>query len=231
MSLELSTSDKSSTKSEKLIDAYLKSACKALNNLPKSDARLASQFFLLKDDQEFNTEFGKPSTKELLSGVKYEDVLKKESELKKQAKGASLKVKANYQFNIEPKKEEMFSFFGPSMAVLPGLAVLVNAAEQGSLTGVAVGFAGIGAAVGGVAAVQSVRRSLEAKDAAEQKQIDDYIAVKHSQLALKQLKKAIQKEQGTSYKQQVQQLFASGLGNPDGMITPLALQQKKGSSR
>lgn len=117
------------------------------------------------------------------------------------------------------------------MAVLPGLAVLVNAAEQGSLTGVAVGFAGIGAAVGGVAAVQSVRRSLEAKDAAEQKQIDDYIAVKHSQLALKQLKKAIQKEQGTSYKQQVQQLFASGLGNPGGMITPLALQQKKGSSR
>lgn len=231
MSLELSTSDKSSTKSEKLIEAYLKSACKALNNLPKGVARSASQFFWLKDDQEFNAEFGKPSTKELLSGVKYEDVLKKESELKKQAKGASFKAKANYQLNIEPKKEEMFSFFGPSMAVLPGLAVLVNAAEQGSLTGVGIGLAGIGAAVGGVVAVQSVRKSLEAKNATEQKQIDDYIAVKHSQLALKQLKKAIKKEQGRSYKQQVQQLFASGLGNPGGMITPLALRQKKGSSR
>lgn len=230
MALNLST-DKNTpkTKSQELLDAYLKGACVFSKGMEKKEAKDYAKTFLVSDHPQFNADYGKPSTDKLLSEVKYEDVLKKEKELKAQAKEAPLKIKANYALDVEPKKVKLSSILGPSLAVLPGLSVLVNAAEQQSEAGVAVGLAGVGVAVGAVAAVHGIRNGLKAKSPEEQKEIDNYIDIKHSQLALKQLKKAIQEKNGTSYKQQVQQLFAAGYGNPGGMITtPAMLKQKAG---
>lgn len=233
MFLSLSTAEGNKTKSQELLDSYLKSACRFLDDKTAKGARKFAKNFVRSDDRNFNAHYGKPATKDLLTGIKSEDIQKKEKELSAQAKKVSAKMKANYALNVEVNKDikNPFSIFASSIAVLPGISVLVNAAEQKSLAGVAVGLAGIGVAVGAVAAVHGIKKSVEAKTPEEKKEIKSYIEVRHSQLALKQLKKALRQEQRSAYKQEVQQLFAAGLGNPGGMITPLVLRQKKGSSR
>ena len=232
MSLSLSTAEKSTqTKSEELLDAYLKGACKFMDNMEKGVVSKAAKNFLKAEDKEFNEYYGKPLTKELLSKVSEDDIAKKETELKAQAKAAPFKAKANYALNAEMQKDNYFSVMAPTVAALPGLAVLVNAAEQGSLEGVAVGLAGVGAAVGAAAAVYKIKGSLEAKNPEEQKAIDNYIDVKHSLVALKQLKKAIQKENGTTNLQLGQKFLAAGYGNPGGMITVPAFAKRKEGGR
>ena len=230
MALNLST-DKNTpkTKSQELLDAYLKGACVFSKGMVKKDAKDYAKTFLISDHPQFNADYGKPSTDKLLSEVKYEDILKKEKELKAQAKKAPFKAKANYALDVEAKKENFFSYLAPLTATLPGVAVLMNGAEQGSAEAMLVGIAGTVAGAGVAVGILKVREMTEAKNEAEQKAIDDYVTVKHSQLALKQLKKAVQEKNGTSYKQQVQQLFAAGYGNPGGMITtPAMLKQKAG---
>ncbi len=230
MALSLSTKETKNTKSMDLLEAYLKSACAFSKGMEKKDAKDYARTFLISDHPQFNADYGKPSTDKLLSEVKYEDILKKEKELKEQAKKAPFKAKANYQLNTEAKKDKFLSYLAPLSATLPGMAVLMSGAEQGSGAAMLVGVAGTVAGVGVAAGIIKIREMTKAKNETEQKAIDDYITVKHSQLALKQLKKEIEKEQGNSYGRQVQNLFASGLGNPGGMITPLALKNK-GASR
>ncbi|MBP3402544.1 MAG: hypothetical protein J6L82_01380 [Alphaproteobacteria bacterium] len=53
-----------------------------------------------------------------------------------------------------------------------------------------------------------------------------YTEIKHSQIALKKLKNALDPK--PSYKDEVRALYASGLGNPGGMITALNLKKQNG---
>ena len=56
--------------------------------------------------------------------------------------------------------------------------------------------------------------------------VEKYGEAKRALFALKKMKKALKPE--STYKRDVQALYASGLGNPGGMITALNLKQKGG---
>ena len=62
--------------------------------------------------------------------------------------------------------------------------------------------------------------------AKESSDVEKYGDVKRALFALKKMKKALAPE--STYKKEVQALYASGLGNPGGMITALNLKQKGG---
>ena len=63
----------------------------------------------------------------------------------------------------------------------------------------------------------------------EKKTINDYYDVKHSLVALKQLKRAIRKENGKANLKKAREFLAEGFGNPGGMITvPTIVKQKTG---
>jgi len=232
MTLKLLTAEKTSqTKSEELLNAYLKGACVFIGTAKRNEVADCAKAFLKNDEGYFNAYYDKPATKDLLTSVNEADISKKEKELKMRAKTAPFKAKLNYAFNVEARKHDSLSVLVPSIAALPGLSVSVNAAEQGSLEGFAIGMAGIGVAVGTTVAAYKVRKGLEAKNPAEQRAIDDYIAAKHSLVALKQLKKAIQKENGSSNMQMAQRFLAAGFGNPGGMITTPAILKQKANGR
>ena len=61
------------------------------------------------------------------------------------------------------------------------------------------------------------------KVAKEEWDVQKYGDVKRALFALKKMKKALAPE--STYKKEVQALYASGLGNPGGMITALNLKQ------
>ena len=227
MSLILSTDETKKTKSQELLDSYLEKACRRLNNIPAGEIRKTSKNFV----QNFAVWNGKEANEELLTGIKKEDIKKKEKELKNEAKRVSSRIKVNYALNAELNKDKPISPLGLSMAALPGALFALGSMGHEKPEGVAIGLAGIGAAIGAVIAVKKLQQKFEAKTTEEQWQGKSYMKIKHSQWALKQLKKQIQKEKHKEYKHQVQQLFAAGLGNPGGMITPLNLQQKKSGGR
>ena len=60
----------------------------------------------------------------------------------------------------------------------------------------------------------------------EKSDVEKYGDAKRALYALKKMKKALAPE--STYKKEVQALYASGLGNPGGMITALNLKQKGG---
>ena len=62
--------------------------------------------------------------------------------------------------------------------------------------------------------------------AKESSDVEKYGDAKRALFALKKMKKALAPE--STYKKEVQALYASGLGNPGGMITALNLKQKGG---
>ena len=57
-----------------------------------------------------------------------------------------------------------------------------------------------------------------------------YTELKHAQMALKQLKKVLQAPQKAAEKakdrEMIAQLYASGMGNPGGIVTPVSLAKK-----
>ena len=82
-----------------------------------------------------------------------------------------------------------------------------------------------GRAVVGKAAADGTEDKPE-KIAKEEWNVQKYGDVKRALFALKKMKKALTPE--STYKRDVQALYASGLGNPGGMITALNLKQKGG---
>ncbi|MCQ2914877.1 MAG: hypothetical protein MJ247_06760 [Alphaproteobacteria bacterium] len=57
------------------------------------------------------------------------------------------------------------------------------------------------------------------------KEMKDYAELKHTQIALKKIKQQVVGKEKSSYKDEVRNLMASGLGNPGGFITALKLNQ------
>ena len=122
-----------------------------------------------------------------------------EKELSGQAKAADFKTKAQYALGGKEAAK----------AVMLGAASVV--------TGVM--------AAQGVDPIAGYALSEEAKkDKSEA--LKAYTEIKHSQIALKKLKNALDPK--PSYKDEVRALYASGLGNPGGMITALNLKKQNG---
>ncbi len=136
-----------------------------------------------------------------------------EKELSGQAKAADFKTKVQYALGgKEAAKTVMLGAAGVVSGVMAAQGVDPMAAVSFTL------FAG--ALSTGVYAFSEEAK----KDKAEA--LKAYTEIKHAQIALKKLKNALDPK--PSYKDEVRALYASGLGNPGGMITALSLKKNNG---
>ena len=108
-------------------------------------------------------------------------------------------------------------------AVVAGVAA-AHGADPAVVGALSVGVTAL-AAVVGKAAADGTEDKPE-KIAKEEWNVQKYGDVKRALFALKKMKKALAPE--STYKRDVQALYASGLGNPGGMITALNLKQNGG---
>ena len=108
-------------------------------------------------------------------------------------------------------------------AVVAGVAA-AHGADPAVVGALSVGVTAL-AAVVGKAAADGTEDKPE-KIAKEEWNVQKYGDVKRALFALKKMKKALTPE--STYKRDVQALYASGLGNPGGMITALNLKQNGG---
>ena len=108
-------------------------------------------------------------------------------------------------------------------AVVAGVAA-AHGADPAVVGALSVGVTAL-AVVVGKAAADGTEDKPE-KIAKEEWNVQKYGDVKRALFALKKMKKALTPE--STYKRDVQALYASGLGNPGGMITALNLKQNGG---
>ncbi len=108
-------------------------------------------------------------------------------------------------------------------AVVAGVAA-AHGADPAVVGALSVGVTALAAVVGKVAADETEDKP--EKIAKEEWNVQKYGDVKRALFALKKMKKALTPE--STYKRDVQALYASGLGNPGGMITALNLKQNGG---
>ena len=136
-----------------------------------------------------------------------------EKELSGQAKAADFKTKAQYALGGKETAK----------AVMLGAASVVTGvmAAQGVDPMAAVSFTLFAGAVSTAGYALSEEAKKDKSEA-----LKAYTEIKHSQIALKKLKNALDPK--PSYKDEVRALYASGLGNPGGMITALNLKKQNG---
>ena len=108
-------------------------------------------------------------------------------------------------------------------AVVAGVAA-AHGADPAVVGALSVGVTALSAVIGKVAADGTEDKP--EKIAKEEWNVQKYGDVKRALFALKKMKKALTPE--STYKRDVQALYASGLGNPGGMITALNLKQNGG---
>lgn len=144
----------------------------------------------------------------------YNLVGKMEKEYKKETKSASLETKLQYRFGNKGAEVVKAVAFGAA-AVVGG----VMAAQGFDQAAAPTFIMAAGALCTGAHAATVDNKSRT--DA-----VEEYGKAKRALFALKKMKKALKPE--STYKQDVQALYASGLGNPGGMITALNLKQKGG---
>lgn len=134
-----------------------------------------------------------------------------EKKLSAQAKSADFKTKAQYALG---GKEAV-------KAVMLGAASVVSGvmAAQGIDPMAAVSFTLFAGALSTGAYAFSEEAKKDKSEA-----LKAYTEIKHSQIALKKLKNTLDPK--PSYKDEVRALYASGLGNPGGMITALNLKKQ-----
>ena len=144
----------------------------------------------------------------------YDLVCKMEKQYKKETKAASLDTKLQYRFGN--KGAEV------AKAVALGAAAVVGSvmAAQGIDQAAAPAFVMAAGALCTGAHAATVDNKYQTNA------VEKYGEAKRALFALKKMKKALKPE--STYKQDVQALYASGLGNPGGMITALNLKQKGG---
>ena len=143
-------------------------------------------------------------------------------------------VDAVKQTPLKTKIQAAFGMKAPENAfkaacVLGAAAVVAGVAAAHGADPAVVGALSVGvtalAAVVGKAAADGTEDKPE-KIAKEEWNVQKYGDVKRALFALKKMKKALTPE--STYKRDVQALYASGLGNPGGMITALNLKQNGG---
>ncbi len=139
-------------------------------------------------------------------------------------KKTSLKTKIQAAFGMKaPENAFKAACVLGAAAVVAGVAA-AHGADPAVVGALSVGVTAL-AAVVGKAAADGTEDKPE-KIAKEEWNVQKYGDVKRALFALKKMKKALTPE--STYKRDVQALYASGLGNPGGMITALNLKQNGG---
>ncbi len=134
-----------------------------------------------------------------------------EKNYKAEAKSADLKTKIQYALGgREATKAVMLG----AASVVSGVMAAKGADPMGAVSLMLM-----------AGAMGSAEAALLGKDEKSEK-LKAYTEVKHAQLALKKLKKSLDPK--PSYKDEVRALYASGLGNPGGMVTALNLKKNNG---
>lgn len=161
-------------------------------------------------------------------GLTSADIKQKEKEVKAGLKNYGMREKINYAANLRAMEEHPLMPLAKGAATVVGVAAVTLAAAAEGDVASAAAAAGIGTGVAIAAAC--VYFAGVPKSEMQAKKVEEYTELKHAQLALKQLKNIVrgaEKAAGReAYKEEVRQLYASGLGNPGGMITPVTFAKK-----
>lgn len=203
-----------------LLNKYLAGVVKAMDGRTKSEVKkIAAEHAAGADMKMFTVE----------------TVKAKEAETAKQMKKYGLREKMNYAADgkaLDDNPGESISR-AISMAVASSATMLTVAVAAGSgeITGLGAAMAGIGGAYTVNAAARAAMRHFSRPKNEEQTQkVAGYTELKHAQMALKQLKKVLEAPEKAAQKakdrEMIAQLYASGMGNPGGMITPVSLAKK-----
>lgn len=134
-----------------------------------------------------------------------------EKNYKAEAKSADLKTKIQYALG---GKEATKALMLGAASVVSGVMAAKGADPMGAVSLMLM-----------AGAMGSAEAALLGKDEKSEK-LKAYTEVKHAQIALKKLKKSLDPK--PSYKDEVRALYASGLGNPGGMVTALNLKKNNG---
>lgn len=182
------------------IAVYLGDFSEFLGNVPRKEQNAAANAYIKANPLKTDNN---AKTLEVLDNM--------EAGYKNEAKAASWKTKLRHRFGEDNAAKIT------KVAALGAACVVggVLAANGMSAVSVPVLFAGL------VATADDRKMSDKAKA-----DVETYGNAKRALFALKKLKKALTPE--SEYKKDVQALYASGLGNPGGMITALRLKQKNG---
>lgn len=204
-------------KTAALLNKYIKGAVEEIGFVRRSEAE--------KKSAGYAAAFVKDGKAEGLTSA---DIRQKEKEVRAGLKNYGIKEKINYAANLRATEENPLLPLAKGTACAIGVAVVAMACAAEGDIAATVAAAGIGLTAGaGVAAVYFAGAPTSE---AQEKKIEEYTELKHAQLALKQLKSIVRDAEKSAgreaYKQEVRQLFASGLGNPGGMITPVTFAKK-----
>ena len=135
-----------------------------------------------------------------------------EKNYKAEAKSADLKTKIQYALG---GKEATKALMLGAACVVSGVMAAKGAHSMGAVSLMLM-----------AGAMGSAEAALLGKEENKSEKLKAYTEIKHAQLALKKLKKSLDPK--PSYKDEVRALYASGLGNPGGMVTALNLKKNNG---
>lgn len=135
-----------------------------------------------------------------------------EKNYKAEAKSADLKTKIQYALG---GREATKALMLGAASVVSGVMAAKGADPMGAVSLMLM-----------AGAMGSAEAALLGKDENKSEKLKAYTEVKHAQIALKKLKKSLDPK--PSYKDEVRALYASGLGNPGGMVTALNLKKNNG---
>ncbi len=203
-----------------LLNKYLAGVVRAMDGRTKSAAeKIAAEHAAKADMKMFSAQ----------------TVEAKEAETAKQMKKYGMREKMNFAADgkaLEDNPGESISQ-AISMAVASSATMLTLAVSAGSgeITGLGAVMAGIGGAYTvNAAAKAAIRHFSRPKNEEQTQKAAAYTELKHAQMALKQLKKVLQAPEKAAQKaedrEMIARLYASGLGNPGGMVTPVSLAKK-----
>lgn len=212
MSLEIlkKAAGKSADKNE-LLMGYLSGAVVEMESMSKVQAEQAAAEKAAKAD---------------VKAFDLKDIGAMQASVKKELKNYGIQEKMYYHADGEVVKNDETEGVGRAgIMAIAGAAMGLTGAIAGSPEVAIGGMAGAAA----VSVTMATMRFLgEPTNAAEAKKADDFKTLKHTQLALKQLKKAVEAPMKAAkteaYKQEVAQYMA--MTNPGGMVSPVALARK-----
>lgn len=195
MPLKLSAPQKKAHQAEnqayKAVYRYLNSALKAMKNTSnRSEAGKIAEKIAKETD---------------LSAVKGQTpvIERIEKKFKDQAAAYSKKTKIRYALGGSENTKLILS--AAAAAGIAGAASVTNTPELAPLSMVFMAYA--------------AGRAEDSVKPEPNKNLQAYAKIKHAQLALKKLKKALSAEGKPSYKDEINGLLAAGYGNPGGIIT------------
>ena len=186
---------------------YLNKLMKQVDGVPKRYRDEVADVYMADHPMEF-------SEKNKAKAV--EEVENLQEFYGKEAKSASLKTKMQATFGYRGSEVARAVALGAA-AVVGGVMAAQGIEPMAAPTLVL--------AAGASCTVANAQAMPEATDK-EKSDVKKYADAKRALFALKKMKKALAPE--STYKRDVQALYASGLGNPGGMITALNLKQNGG---